>query len=82
MPLIWRHVTITPLNHIFFLAQGTQTLGALDIAQIAINPLHRIIHYIANVPLEIGEKNTRGFHSVFISLCRKTIVFPISSHCE
>lgn len=56
--------SLLPLNmltilqdHIFTLAQGAQFLGVLDIAQSSGEVF---IHYTADVPLEIGEKNTPG----------------------
>lgn len=56
-PLIWRHVTIIPQQHISTRAGRVLSLGALDIAQSSGEVF---IHHTANVPLEIGEKDTAG----------------------
>lgn len=44
-------------HHTFTLTRGGQFLGALDIAQSSGEVL---IHYTADVPLEVGEKDTPG----------------------
>lgn len=57
MPLIWRHVTVIPQQHVSARAGRVLSLGALDIAQSSGEVF---IHHTANVPLEIGEKDTAG----------------------
>ena len=46
-----------PQDHISALAGRAESLGALDIAQSSGEVF---VHYAANVPLEIGEKDTAG----------------------